>query len=184
MITPSTQEDVGRILTFRKGGHVQRFHQYPIHGDASVARHTFQMLNLLFLLHPNPWIGLVKAITYHDCPFEFLLGDIPGNTKAKNALVRAGIETEERKLAIHLKVPGFDEELSDDEKRWLKALDCLDGLLFCDEQLLMGNKNLANVRANYFAALHGTNGELKPQTDVPPQVTQFLDVYDRFFCPF
>jgi 5'-deoxynucleotidase YfbR-like HD superfamily hydrolase len=116
------EEKIVKARKMREGGNVMRCHVVPHSGDYSVGKHTFDMLVLLETLHPKPTKALFRAILYHDLAERFT-GDVPGmvvriDPDYKKAFSDAGALVDE--------VCGYEVELSDDEKRWVKALDKLD----------------------------------------------------------
>lgn len=164
-----TSFPVERVLIMRRGGHVRRFHQYPHLGDATVAEHTFQMLNLLFALHPCPTIDHVLAVQLHDSPYELFTGDVPSPVKRNNAEIRAAFQQIEDEVTERWQLPR--PNMTANVVRWLNTLDALEGLLWCDDQAALGNTFMSSVRSNYRKYLND------PET--PPEVQLFMVDYDK-----
>lgn len=126
------------------------------------------MLLLLDVLYPcDPSYALVRAILYHDT-HERWIGDMPGPVRKRfpyygETKKQAAAEAEEI-----LGLPG-DTLLTIDEKRWLKALDHLDFMLWCDDQIAMGNLNPEPARA-------GTRRWFD-NNEVPKEVMSFILQY-------
>lgn len=123
------------------------------------------MLLLLDVLYPgDPSYNLVQAILYHDT-HERWIGDMPGPVRRRfpyygETKKQAALEAEGM-----LGLPG-DRHLTGNEKQWLKALDHLDFMLWCDDQFAMGNLNAEHARA-------GTRRWFD-QNDVPKEVMDFI----------
>lgn len=132
---------VERLLMFREAGNVERAHCIPHHRSYTNGKHTYDMLLLLDVLYPGvPRLELVRAILYHDT-HERWTGDIPGPVRTRlpdlyRSKVRAVDKIEER-----LRLPGVND-LTADETRWLVSLDSLEFLLWCEDQMAMGNANV------------------------------------------
>lgn len=134
-----------RVLAAREAGAVQRSHTARQHGDYTVGQHSYDALSLLFLLHPDPSMNLVKAVLWHDAA-ERWLGDVPAPAKWDDEDLRIAYEKAERGV---LRKWGFDEglkRLTDPEQDWLAAVDKLELWLWCMDQVAMGNQNIYGVR--------------------------------------
>jgi 5'-deoxynucleotidase YfbR-like HD superfamily hydrolase len=129
---------VTKARLMREGGNVQRCHVVPHYDQYSVGKHTFDMLVLLEALHPKPTKALFRAVLMHDLA-ERYTGDVPGmvariDPDFKQAFRNAGALVDE--------VCGYEVELSDAERRWVKALDKIELWLWCHDQLNMGNDHV------------------------------------------
>lgn len=157
--------DVKNVIRMREGGHVQRCHCFPHHGSYDVAQHTFHMLLLLDVLHPDPPQELYRSILRHDL-FERWTGDSPAAAKqvipSLRMVLRAGEEDIEEMTGIKRFVT---------EDPWLKALDELEFLLWCDDQIALGSKIAEMKRAEVWGAL------LRAWEKLPKEVQQFLEDY-------
>lgn len=130
------------IKAFREGGQVKRFHTVPIVGEQTVGAHSYNVLSLLLVLCENPSIQLIKAVLWHDVA-ERWLGDVPPPAKWASRDFNDTYSRLERKLNKRLGLP----ELSQVEENWLNAVDKIELLLFCDEQIEgFGNNNLKDTR--------------------------------------
>lgn len=131
------------ILRALEGGAVKRCHVIPHHGHYDVAQHTWRMLVILDILYPTASPELRRAILWHDVG-ERWTGDTP--TVAKQickrlkAAVAAATEAAEKAAEIPHPV------LTVSEADWLKALDWLEFLIWCDDQISMGNVGLSEKR--------------------------------------
>jgi len=136
--------DFQSLQNVRNGMAVKRFHTTPTIQQNTVAQHSLGCAALLYLIYDDPSPAVVKAAIHHDF-FEYYTGDIPSPAK-RSGLVR---------------VTGLPEnpcaELSEVERRQLKFVDCFEGMLFCCEERLLGNRNLIgvfNTYLNYIEALN------------------------------
>lgn len=126
-----------RGLALREAATVERCHTVPHHGSYSVGLHVHNMLNLLFLLHPDPPMGLVLAIQYHDVP-ERWTGDLP-------APVRTRIRDFEKLESAIFDSLGVGYSIDVETGWWLVALDKLELLLWTKDQHAMGNCHVLNM---------------------------------------
>jgi hypothetical protein len=131
--------DVTRIKFAREGASVLRTHTQSGIGPHFVGMHTFNMITMLKILHPNPSINLVWAVMEHDIP-ERMTGDIPHPAK------KAGLVNHDQQSAFekHLKIAVFGEDhlsqLSEEDLKWLNGLDMLEFYCWCKDQIMMGNR--------------------------------------------
>jgi hypothetical protein len=153
-----------RVHFLREAGVIERCHQTPHYGSYSVGLHSFNALNLILVLHPSPSLELVKAITWHDAA-ERLTGDIPATVKWFSETISAELDRMEdsinRDYGIHI-------ELTPEEEVWLHAVDRLELLLWCKEQLREGN-----WRFSEFVSLLAVWFQ-KRWEDLPPEIRDFV----------
>ena len=126
---------IDRILAAREGGHVERCHTFPHHGTYSVASHSYNMVAMLVILHPEPSLELIKACLLHDCA-ERWVGDVPSPAKPH---VAPGLGDEEDEILRHFDFPP-KSDLSEEDARWVSALDALEFLIWCSDQIALGNQ--------------------------------------------
>lgn len=129
-----------RVKFCRESAQVERCHTKPYHGSYSTGAHSFNMLQMLLLLHPSPSIDLIKAVAFHDTA-ERVVGDLPWMAKNGHPdLRREYEEAEEEELEIRgLRMP----YLTHDEKMWLKQLDLLEFYFWALDQIWVGNCNFS-----------------------------------------
>lgn len=127
-----------RILASREGGHVARCHTIPHAMTYDVAQHTFNMLSMLDVLHPNPSINLIKAILRHDIT-ERWVGDMPKNVDRLSPSAWESLKKAEAECAkkAGVSMPSLDEE----ETKWLNALDAIEFWLWAEEEW-QGHRNV------------------------------------------
>mgnify|MGYP001564355674 CR=1 FL=1 len=159
-----------RVWRAREGGNVRRYHTWPIIGEQTNASHTHHMLAMLLILHPNPSLALIRAVTFHDSA-EGVLGDTPSPALRDNAAL--GREYHKAQNAYLLK--HFDlnvEALSFSDRDWLNGLDKLEALLFAQEQLALGNSRGRGIVENVVAWFEQGVRE----RTVPVRLAQYVDV--------
>lgn len=128
-----------RIKALWEASHVRRFHTRTTLQHYDVGQHTYRMLMLAHLLCPRPTVRLLRAITFHDSA-ERWTGDVPATAKWRYVSLEDAMDEVERKVNRQLQILATD--LTPDEKCWLKALDALELLLFCKDELALGNTTL------------------------------------------
>lgn len=134
---------VNRVKFAREGASVRRMHTSPIIREYTNGLHSFNMLSMLFILHPTPYFcqRLAWAILQHDIP-ERLTGDVPAPAKWYG-IINAE-ETDNVERSVNLSV--FGEHCADGltvaEEAWLKSLDLLEFYLFCRDEVALGNSNM------------------------------------------
>ncbi len=157
-----------RVQAIREGGHTERAHTIPHHGGYSVAAHTWNVVALILLLHPNPSLELVKAAMFHDVA-ERYAGDIPGHAKYWHSPALGNIHEQlEKKLEIRM---GIVFSLTWEERRWLKGCDLLEFYMWCHDQEALGNRHVEHVKTNVLLYI-----EENPLS-MPPQIIDFINKY-------
>lgn len=144
MTRTPVEEQVLRVRLLREGGHVQRCHNLPHHGEYSVAAHSWHVAILLMVLHPNPSKELLLAALTHDVA-ERWTGDVPAPAKWASPKLKDHLDALEGGIEIAL---GIASQLTTEEQRWLKACDLLELELWCMDQIALGNKVALKVQQN------------------------------------
>ena len=126
-----------KLIAFREGGWTERMHTVPHHGTYQVGLHSWQVAMIIIALHPDPSAALIKACLAHDMP-ERWVGDTPHTVKKifNPALGRELHTTEE----VFLDELGLAFSLTEEEKKWLAFGDMFEFVMWCDEQMAMGNR--------------------------------------------
>ena len=123
----------------RQAGQVRRFHTVPTIGHQTVAEHSFNLcLVLLDLFNGAVSANLLKAAMYHDLP-EVETGDIPATLKWKSKEIAGSLKIIEQAFE---RIYNLEVELTEDEQRALKWADMYELVLYCLDQLNMGNRNM------------------------------------------
>lgn len=138
-----------RVKLARRAGRVQRYHTQRLLFPETVAEHTFNMLNLLFILcNGRASHRLVSAILTHDMG-EYHSGDMPSPVKKAmppDAKAAFAAEEDAAMMEIH---PHFEEAMTEPERWLFKLIDNLDGLLKSTEEVRMGNYTMELCGTNY-----------------------------------
>lgn len=159
--------NVSNIQALREAGHLSRGHNLRYLGSYDVAQHSWQAVMLLYCLHPNPSPNLVKAVLFHDVG-ERYVGDLPAPAKwASTELTELHGNLELQAM----KSLGVEVELTDEEVSWAKAVDCLELLLWSEDQLALGNRHVVNVHSGLMLWF------LHEARKLPPVVIEFVNNY-------
>jgi hypothetical protein len=132
-----------RLYWCRHFGNTVRFHSERIVGDRPTVFHHSASTGLLLMeaLGERCTFNLLRAALLHDLE-EGVTGDFPAPVKwavdDNGELSKLEASVREH---FELKFP----ELTEEEKRWLKAADFLDVYMNCLEQRLMGNALIDRV---------------------------------------
>lgn len=143
-------QDLMRVNKARRSGRVRRFHTTETIKVEDVAQHSFNIQNLLLIMLGTEEVSrdLLLAALTHDMG-EIETGDIPANVKkALPPAVRAEVEALE-KAAVFSIHPKLAVRLSQDEVRYLKIADRLDGLLKCSDEVRLGNTTITQIGERY-----------------------------------
>lgn len=138
-----------RIKLSRRAGNVNRYHQHILLRPEDVAKHTFNLVNILMIMTDRQVTAkLLMAAMAHD-QGEYVTGDIPSPVKhGVSQELRAEINAIEDR-AMH-DIHGKEwEALSDWEYLLLKTADNLDGLLKCIDEKALGNQTLTFIGDKY-----------------------------------
>lgn len=167
MIPDTALASVDEVVALtREAGRVERSHTTFHLGSDPNGLHSYNVANLILLLHPDPSIDLLRAALWHDVPERFT-GDMPSTFKRQCPEVRAAMKAAEAQIEHHY---GLDIPLCDAEKAWLKAADKLEFYLWAEEQAAMGNAYIAPKRDQ-------ARAELLSAECIPPAVREFVQDY-------
>jgi 5'-deoxynucleotidase YfbR-like HD superfamily hydrolase len=135
---------VERFDAVRGGGGVRRYHTYRVLCEDTVASHSWGVATIVDQLYNGRAPAhMLRAALYHDVA-EAQFGDIP--SPAKRLMDRPVLDKmehaflHERKLAV---------EVTAFEKWILKIADIIDGLCFCMEEIVRGNRTLISAWNQY-----------------------------------
>jgi 5'-deoxynucleotidase YfbR-like HD superfamily hydrolase len=113
--------------------------------------HAARVALFCYLIEPTCTAQLIIQALCHDIP-EYEIGDIPSPTKRLMDPIR--IQQMEREILAPLKLDTNFAGLSERENYILKLADVFDGLLFCTQEQMLGNRYLhytVRVRYNAYA---------------------------------
>ena len=151
------------IQVARAGGGVSRFHTIPTIRSDTVASHTYGVLSLACAFvnagalgekpDPRKVSALLQAILIHDLA-EQSTGDVPGPAKWGNPEFKRAMDREEAlfegRFLLHPQhLTDLDQETQQELELILKWSDYGDGVLFCLEELALGNRGMSIVLARW-----------------------------------
>jgi 5'-deoxynucleotidase YfbR-like HD superfamily hydrolase len=165
-IMPTLKE---QIMFISRGSMVRRFHQHVQLLPDTDARHSHGVAMFCVLLcQGNPTKELLMAALTHDLG-EQTWGDVPAPTKRA---MRGGSFDLDAKEAETLLANGFENDLTDGERRTLKLADALDGMLACCRELAIGNRTLVWIYNKWLVWL---SEDFAPLTDREQEVLRAVD---------
>lgn len=122
---------------------VKRYHTVPIIGEQNIGHHSHRVcLILRHLLNGEVPVHLYEAAMFHDLA-ESVTGDVPAQTKWANSSLSKLLDEWEDEWHV---INGTSISLCDDEQDLLSIADKLELVVFCTEQLMLGNKRMEIVR--------------------------------------
>lgn len=157
------------ILSLRSSGLVSRWHTVPTLHRQNVAEHSGQAVSLLLMLHPSPSLSLIKAMLWHDTS-ERYCGDVPAPVRRMNKTFSDMYEHVEELFmeSDHPVAHKATQELTQSEREWLRAIDVLELILYCQDEVMLGNGRFGVICAR-------AEGYLKNSHSTPVEVLNFLD---------
>ncbi len=174
-----------RWLVVERGAAVRRYHTKTTIFPQNVGEHSFRMALLLRIMFgPGASGTLILAALTHDLA-EAEYGDVPAPTKRRIPHIKEALDNVEHE---YLDSHGlcFERLLGADELRRLKLADSLEGYLYSDTEVSMGNVAFVPTRlryAQYIASLgltptewQAVNGILGPDHDGPLKTVQHQEV--------
>lgn len=170
-VSENTRAKYREIEAIRSSGHVRRYHVVPIVGQQTVAEHSAQALSLLLLLHPDPQPDLIRAMLWHDVG-ERVVGDAPAPGRRRFSYYGHIYDETETTVneAEHPTAARSIANLSTSDQIWLRSIDVLEAIMFCSDQMMLGNTH-AKVMRDRCLVWIGAN------RDTPTQIVEFLSWY-------
>jgi len=152
-----------RVVYLREASNVERCHTLPHHGSYTVGKHSYDAVMLLLALKPDASLNLIKAVLYHDLGERFT-GDMPWPAKRADGEMAKRLDQFEARARNFL---ALGVKLDSEERRWLHAVDQVEMLLWCKDQLGLGNMNAASIIGGLLSSLN--------HSDLPQVVTEFIN---------
>jgi 5'-deoxynucleotidase YfbR-like HD superfamily hydrolase len=125
---------------YRDAAEVRRYHTKRVLREQSIGAHSFNMLMLLNLVAPDARKEVFVSIMHHDLP-ELMTGDIPAPIKKMHDMLGPLMDQIESELAPLFKDCG----LTDEEERLVKWVDRMELVLWCLEEVRLGNTYCAET---------------------------------------
>ena len=154
----------------REAGAVKRWHIVPTVGAGeTVGHHTYNAVSLLLCLYPGASRALIVYMLDHDVT-ERWIGDIPASAKGMFKEINLGVQIAEKALTDEMGLMAAGS-LTGEERRWARAIDALDAVMYSEEQLAMGNRNFETVLA-------GLTHWFDESNEIPGPVRFFFQSYE------
>lgn len=131
------------------GGETRRYHGFRMLMEDTVGHHSYNVACIIMKVRPNASAALLRAALKHDMA-EHIVGDMPAPTKRElpdyngghcepGGTFRTifGLYESETAKAHGVRI---DEDLMPEETWVLKFADSLDGMRFCINEMLLGNR--------------------------------------------
>lgn len=146
--------DHDKIIAIRAGGNVTRSHTFQYQGTYNVAIHSYNALSMLLVLHKTtpPSLNLIKVVLWHDV-HERWTGDLPTPVKWVLPEIESVLKKVEQQIEKKLEL--FAEELTEEEQRWLKAIDILEFYIWTVEQVSLGNDSMKGKKNKVIDFING-----------------------------
>lgn len=166
-----------RLEMMAQSAKVVRYHTRALTRAQSVGEHTYGVMWLLQILTDfqcGP--RLLYAALVHDAP-EYVTGDIPAPVKLASPALTAALHEMEDRVFADARVPC--PILTSEEARLLRTADCLEGALYCLEELHRGNRGIQEVLGSYLRYLSelGLTGAAAEITDHIER--KYLELYSE-----
>lgn len=97
------------------------------------ADHSWGVVSLILMLHPNPSLNLIRAAQFHDCG-EIFVGDLPAPFKRAHPELAASHRAVEHQILERMGIPV--PNLTMQEQDWLDFADRLESRLYMDAECL------------------------------------------------
>lgn len=132
-------------------GQVRRYHtrQFLI-GEQTVGLHTFRAMALMVSLWKGHTHAALVALLTHDGA-EGAVGDIPSPVKFSVPEVYRLLNSAEDAIMRHV---GLGVTLNEEEARWVRICDLLEGAFFAVDQLRLGNIGIISAHNGYVRAIN------------------------------
>lgn len=149
---PKMKDEIDHILVLRKCQGVRRFHTWPIIREQRIDEHSYGAALIAMYLDPQLNGDILKAVLFHDLA-EWFTGDTPGPAKRMSQELKNGLTKLEEACEEYL---GTNIPLDDYGKLIVKLADNLEGLMYCFEERMLGNRNIDQAFKNYLLFIRDT----------------------------
>ena len=132
-----------KMLVLRAASHVKRWHTVTTLRQQDLASHSHGVAMLVWQVNPYASYNSIMAALTHDLP-ELATGDIPAHVKwADGDISQVLNQIEQRWLNAHgIK---HHNNLSDTDRDVLKFCDSFELMLWCLEELRLGNQTIIPI---------------------------------------
>jgi 5'-deoxynucleotidase YfbR-like HD superfamily hydrolase len=129
------------MTALREAGKIRRCHVHEYHGNYTVGQHSYNAATMLLALYPapGPSANLLAAMLTHDAQ-ERWVGDLPAPATWYHEALGEAYRAAEDKAREVWNIPTY--ELTEEEQRWLSAIDKFELWIWCHDQRALGNKNM------------------------------------------
>ncbi len=141
---------LNRIKELRKAGAVGRYHTTTTIRTQSVGEHSFGVALLVLYLNPKASSRLLSACLWHDLP-ELVTGDIPAPVKWGCKDLVDVLERLEQQFRDRHRL---NVVLTNAEERMLRFCDMCECVLWCKEEVEMGNTTVEPIIKRAMLKLH------------------------------
>jgi 5'-deoxynucleotidase YfbR-like HD superfamily hydrolase len=152
-------DNMGQIATIRAGGKVKRCHTLQTIKTQTVAEHSWGVALLVHKFFPSCNKAVILAALTHDIS-EVITGDVPADVKWKSEGLKNILDDLESEVNKTLEIDFF---LAEESKIALKLCDSLELLLFCAEELFMGNRNMLPVANRLMDHMNKSSEHMPPE---------------------
>lgn len=132
------------------GGETRRYHGFRMLMEDTVGHHSFNVCAIILKVRPDASAALLRAALKHDMA-EHIVGDMPAPTKrampeyhshedAADPITFREVFAEYEAAEAEAHGVQLDEDLTPAEAWVLKFADSLDGMRFCINEMLLGNR--------------------------------------------
>lgn len=134
------------------GGETRRYHGFRMLMEDTVGHHSFNVACIIMKVRPDASAALLRAALKHDIA-EHIVGDMPAPSKRAAPDYHLGGSESSERMTFREWFGSYEERTAADhgvslegdgltpEETWvLKFADSLDGMRFCINEMLLGNR--------------------------------------------
>lgn len=131
------------IMKLRDAAAVTRWHTMRTQRTQTLAEHSFGVAQLALYIYPQSSAALLSACLWHDLA-EYTTGDMPAQVKWRSEAIKNALE---RLEGEYNREHNLVTSLTKKEKHILKWCDSMELILWCHEELELGNRHPDLMRA-------------------------------------